>query len=162
VNYRRSCHLYTPGLVFLVLTACTQPDRGESEQPQPGSLSQDDFSSLRWLEGSWRGTGGDNPFYERYELVNDTTIRILYYTDSTLATLRDSGSVYFTEGTIYHYTDNALWAAVRSDSAGIHFAPQENASNWFTWSYQSPTMWLAVLRTSDGRETAYRLERYSP
>jgi hypothetical protein len=111
------------------------------------------------LDGAWRGSGGNQDFFEGYRVVDDTTITISYYVDSTLHEVRDSGSVYLRGDRVYHATGGGLWIATRLDSVSVDFAPHENSNNAFTWTRQTPNSWVAVLRFADGREVAYRLER---
>jgi len=125
----------------------------------PSHHSRAEFQSLQWLEGDWRGTGGQRPFFERYEILNDTTIQIHYYADSTRTEEQGSGSVYLSEGVIYHTADGATWVAVQFDDTGIYFSPHEGAQNSFRWTRISSTAWEAVLQFEGGRETRYELTR---
>jgi hypothetical protein len=70
-----------------------------------------DFQKLRWLEGTWRGSDGrQNVFYERYLLVNDTTIEIQYFgKDQTLSQIKRKGSVSFSNGAILHRDESGGW-----------------------------------------------------
>lgn len=137
------------------MIACSAPDTATS----PGTYTLAEFRSLDWLQGDWRGAGGQRPFFESYELVNDSTIRIHYHADSTRSAERGTGRVYYSAGAIYHEADGATWAAVRLDSTGIHFAPQQGARNTFRWTRLSDTTWEAVLRFEDGSEARYEMSR---
>jgi hypothetical protein len=147
--------LFLLALVPVSAVACS--DRGSV--PTPGHFTESDFQSLRWLEGEWRGTGGQRPFFEGYESLNDSTIRIHYYADSTRTSERGAGSVYLSGGVIYHEADGGVWVAVQFDSTGIHFVPSEGAENGFRWTQTSPTTWEAVLHFRGGSETRYELSR---
>jgi hypothetical protein len=125
----------------------------------PARFTLAEFQSLQWITGTWQGTGGERPFFEGYESANDSTIRILYYADSTRAQVRGNGSVYFSEGAIYHEADGGIWAAMQLDSTGVHFDPFRGPTNSFRWTYLTPTSWEAVLRFDDGSETRYELIR---
>ena len=137
------------------MIACVASETGTNT----GNYTLADFRSLDWLQGDWRGAGGQRPFFEGYELVNDSTIRVHYYADSTRSAVRGTGSVHYSAGVIYHEADGATWAAVRLDSTGIHFAPREGASNTFRWTRLSDTTWEAVLRFEDGSEARYEMSR---
>jgi len=132
---------------------------GSEADPGRTAYSRADFLSLKWLEGDWRGTGGRQAFYEGYELVNDSTIRIRYYADSTRAATSRTGSVFYSDGAIYHEADGASWVAVELDSAGIEFVPHMGAQNSFRWNRLSPETWEAVLRFEDGSAARYVLTR---
>ncbi len=148
---------------LLILLSCLQSMMLGCADPEssvtPGQFSRAEFESLRWLEGDWRGSGGQQPFFEGYEFSNDTTILIHYYEDSTRAQERRSGSVYISQGAIYHEADGGIWVALRSDSSGIHFAPFENATNSFRWRRISPSSWEAVIQFQDGSESRYEWSR---
>jgi len=122
-----------------------------------------DLGKLRWLEGTWRGTSpGESPVYERYHFVNDSTIEITYYSDSTLQRPSASGRVYLTVGRIYHTFGPGRWGASRIDKSGVYFVPQVNARNTFSWVYESPNTWTATRRSgASGREmvTVYQMRR---
>jgi len=142
------------------VTACS-PDR-QPQSGQPLRVSVAEFQTLRWLEGTWRGTGGRHPFYEGYHFQSDTLVRILYFADSTTTRASDSGAVYLRAGVIYHEADGGLWRATRLDSASIAFEPVEQVTNSFTWVRESADAWLATLRQPGAPEQTYRLERILP
>jgi hypothetical protein len=143
------------GLVPGVTVSCGD---AESDAP-PGHYTLNDFQSLQWLEGDWEGSGGQRPFFEGYESVNDSTIRIHYYADSTLSKDRGTGSVYLSKGVIFHTADDGTWVAARFDSTGIYFVPHENAENSFRWRILSPDTWEAILRFKGGSEARYVMSR---
>src|SRR5262245_53410083 len=122
-----------------------------------------DFAKLRWLEGTWRGTSpGESNVFERYHFVNDSTIEITYYSDSTLERPSGSGRVYLTVGRIYHTFGPGRWGASRIDKSSVYFVPQVNARNTFSWANQGPNAWTATRRSgASGREmvTVYQMRR---
>ena len=122
-----------------------------------------DFKKLHWIEGRWRGSApGQASFYEQYRFVNDSTLEIIYYGDSSFTSSSGRGRVYLTVGRIYHATGPSLWGASRLDTAGVFFIPQKNASNSVSWSFHSPDQWTATLRSSaTGHEqvTIYQMQR---
>jgi hypothetical protein len=145
------------------------PRTGEEETPvptpaTPAQVTPADFQSLRWLEGHWRGTGGGvPPFYEAYRFVDDSTIQALMFADSTLAQVSDSGRIVLSQGVLTSRGENSVSVVTEIDSNHVHFAPQENAGNEFTWTRETPTAWTAVLSWTDqggeARERVYRMQR---
>jgi hypothetical protein len=136
----------------------------QSSRGQPKTaFAVDDLTKLRWLEGVWYGTSpGEPAHYERYRFLNDSTIEITYFADSTLTRESGTGRVYLSVGRIYHTFGPGRWGATHVDTAGVYFIPQVNARNTFAWSYQSPDTWTATLRSgASGRErvTIYQMKK---
>lgn len=148
-------------LIFCYAPTLVNVCRAQKTDTSPSHHTRAEFQSLQWLEGNWRGSGGQRPFFERYEMLNDTTIQIHYYTDSTRTEERGTGSVYLSEGMIYHTADGATWVAVQLDDTGIYFSPHQGAHNSFRWTRISATTWEAVLQFEGGREARYELTRIS-
>lgn len=152
-------------LVLVGVTALSAPAGAQSSQrgqpTTPFGLS--DFGKLRWLEGSWVGAAPGEPgFFERYRFVNDSTVEITYYGDSTFARETGTGRLYLTVGRIYHTFGPSRWGASNIDASGIYFIPQVNARNTFAWTVQSADAWTSTLRTgASGRErvTVYQMRR---
>ena len=69
-------------------------EQSAGQRPMAGRYSLQDFARLRWLKGSWRGGLPDGGyFYERYGLLDDSTIAMHSFADSTLARATDSARV---------------------------------------------------------------------
>jgi hypothetical protein len=136
--------------------------RGQPKTP----FGAADLGKLHWMEGTWKATApGENPHFERYKFVNDSTIEIAYYSDSTFSRETGTGRVYLSVGRIYHTFGPRRWGATAVDSSGAYFVPQVNANNTFAWSRQSANAWTETLRTGySGRErvTVYQMQRVSP
>lgn len=147
-----------PVLLGLALSACAV--EREAVGSPSARFSTADFATLRWLEGTWRGsdTVGAS-FFEGYRFAGDTLIRIVHYADSTQTRVADSGSVYLSGGAIYHEAGATVWRATQLDSAGIHFTTTQNAGTTSSWTRFNRDSWLATLRTSLGGVTTYRLTR---
>lgn len=108
------------------------------------------FQRLRWLDGDWQGfMPSGEKFYERYRFLNDSTIAMFSYSDSTFSMLADSSRVVIRNGIVANESASARWVASRMDSSGVDFAPQRGAANFFTWAREGPTTWNATLRWTD-------------
>ncbi|HKO97536.1 MAG TPA: hypothetical protein VJU86_11110, partial [Pyrinomonadaceae bacterium] len=60
----------------------TAPSPAAEQKPSPKQISTADLAKLRWIEGSWKGTGDiDKPFYERYKLENESTVVVETFPD---------------------------------------------------------------------------------
>jgi hypothetical protein len=130
-----------------------------------GTFTLDDFRRLRWLDGRWRGFQPDgNKFYEQYRWLNDSTMAMHAYSDSTFTMASDSSRVELRGGTVSNESPTARWVATRLDSTGVDFGPHHGAANHFTWAQESPTKWNATLRWTDknGRPqtVVYALHRF--
>jgi hypothetical protein len=119
-----------------------------------GQYTVADFRNLRWLEGRWRGFMPDGKtFYEQYRFLDDSTIAMHSFADSTFTRSTDSSRVQLRNSAVTSAGLTAAWVATRLDSTGADFAPQRGVSNRFTWARESATRWNATLRwtDSDGR-----------
>src|SRR5688500_10516683 len=59
-----------------------------------GQYTLADFQRLRWLDGRWRGFQPDGKtFYEQYRVLNDSTIAMVGFADSTFGKPADSSRV---------------------------------------------------------------------
>lgn len=132
--------------------------------PSAERYSVADFRQLRWLEGRWRGRLPDSGyFYEQYRWLNDSTIVMHAFADSTFARATDSARISLRDGVVANEGATARWVAARLDSASVDFVPARGASNSFSWVRASPNEWTAMLHSTDregrARHTMYPMER---
>ncbi len=157
----RFCFVFS---LLLVFTACGRHDPGllSSSSPSPANLSAADLTKLRWIEGSWRGSGVEQaPFFERYRFDNDTTLLIDSFPDEKLDKVEDTGRFELKDGQF----GNGNYVASAIDDQGISFEPVAGkAKNSFRWQRESANTWKAILKwpAADGkpaRERVYTMER---
>jgi hypothetical protein len=123
-----------------------------------GEFTLADFRSLRWLAGRWQGFQPDGgKFYEEYRVVNDSTLAMFSYPDSTFGRASDSSRVQLRGKTVSNESLSAQWVATRLDSTGADFVPLRGARNSFTWARESATAWNATLRWNDANGQAQRV-----
>jgi hypothetical protein len=129
---------------------------------KPFSLA--DFRHLRWLEGRWKGTlpqGGY--FYEQYRSLDDSTIAMHAFADSTFTRATDSARLTLRNAVIANEGIGARWVATRIDSAFVDFVPRVGATNGLSWARESPNRWTATLHGADSagrtQRTVYPMER---
>lgn len=145
------------------LSACGQSGNSTGK----GNFTKADFEKLRWLEGTWRGTGasGQNPFFERYRFVGDDKVEADSFSDSTLNKVDSQSVTYLESGEIIHKSGTMVWTASRLDDSSIEFAPKEKATNSFVWKKEAADVWTARLMSKDAQgkltETVYRMERFN-
>lgn len=68
----------------------TANTRGQAK-PMPAKMTIADLEKLRWIEGTWRGTGGGvEPFFERYRFENATTLAVDGFDNEKLQKVTDT------------------------------------------------------------------------
>jgi hypothetical protein len=161
----------TLSLMLLVfwIGACSsvQTNQSQSQKPQPKTISASDLNKLRWIEGSWRGTGDiDKPFYERYKFENDTTLVVESFPDERFETANDIGRFELKDGHFGSSSNGAGSVASSLDDNSITFEPTGKARNSYRWQRESADSWKAVLnwKEADGtpKERVYKMERWPP
>ncbi len=129
-------------------------------------VSTTEFAQLRWLEGSWRGSGaGVDAFFEGYRWVDDSTIRKVDYTDSTLASISNSRDIALRAGAVRSGTDARYYVLVALDPSSVRFAPGRGTTNGFEWRRTGDASWTArIIWDSAGvaRERVYEMQRFGP
>lgn len=116
-----------------------------------GTYTLDDFRRLHWLDGRWRGFLPDGErFYEQYRVMNDSTIVMTGFKDSTFAAVNDSARITLRGGTVSSESAASRYVSSRLDSTGADFSPERGAKNAFTWARESADRWTATLRWTDG------------
>ena len=131
-------------------------------QPSLAAVSREQFAQLRWLEGTWRGTGVDQaPFFERYRVVNDTTIHMESFTDSTLTTTSGESDIVLTGGQVLNRGEGGRASgAVMVNATSIEFVPAPNGFS-FAWRRgATPDEWTAEIGAR--RDRVYTLRRWAP
>lgn|GEM_PF-1271267 len=141
---------------------------GARQQPAPARISAADLSKLRWIEGSWRGTGDvKNPFFERYRLDGDSALVVEGFEDETLAKVSDVTRFELKDGELGGGNEGSRWAVSELTEDSVTFAPVKGARNTFRWQREPDGNWKAILDwpAADGkpaRRRVYKMERWPP
>ena len=131
------------------------------------TLSTADIRKLEWIQGAWKGTGDvPTPFYEQYDLVNDSTLRVLTFTDSTLTVANDSTFQTLRGGRFGNHDKSSRYVAKKLDADHAEFIPV-TARNRFIWRKKDQNSWEAVIvisatSTAAAKQLNYVMTRYSP
>jgi hypothetical protein len=148
--------------LLLVFTACGRHDaRLVSSSQGPAKLSAADLAKLRWIEGTWRGSGVDQaPFFERYRFENETTLLVDSFPDEKLDKVEDTSRYELKDGQF----GNGSYVSSGIDDQGINFEPVAGkAKNSFRWERVSSDKWKATLKWTDAngspKERIYNMER---
>lgn len=157
-----------------MVAACSRNAAGTGSQnstpPAPirTNLSTSDLAKLRWIEGTWRGTGDvEKPFYERYRFENDSTLVVETFDNDKVDKVTDSTRFELRDGQFGNGGDDSRWAATTIDGDSITFEPVAKARNSFRWKRDSKDLWQAILKwpavdTKPARQRVYKMERWPP
>jgi hypothetical protein len=153
-----------PLLPLLMLAACPAPDRPPAaavqEAARPAApVRVEDFARFRWIEGTWRGTGGGvDAFFERYSMIDDSTLIRYTFSDSTLSAISDSTPIGLRGGRVLDPTEDPDWQVTAFDSTSWRFEHLRDPGRAFTWRGENPATWTAHLESPQGART-YTLTR---
>ena len=156
--FMRSLH------VFAIASAICVGSGTMSAQAQPANVTREQFRQLRWIDGQWRGSGGAYPsFFEEYRFVNDSTIRMRAFSDSTLRVVRDSSTIEFRNGTVQSRSARSLYDVIELAPTTIRFARRGATTGGHTFARVSADEWTATLHpaTPGGQATVYTMRRLS-
>jgi hypothetical protein len=120
------------------------------------------FKRLQWIVGSWRGSGGAFPsFFEEYRLVNDSTIQMRAFSDSTFRTATDSSMIEFRNGGISSRNARSSYVAIEVTPTSIRFIRPGMTTGGHTFSRVSADEWKATLHpaASGGAAVIYVMKR---
>ena len=162
-------------LLLIAAQACAKPDAGDAADSaapstagaavQPAAVSAEQFASLSWLIGDWRGSGGQYPaFYESYRLLNDSTIEQRAYPDSTFATATETSEIALRSGSIQSSSGGTVRNVVtRISGDSVFFARPNRAGGTFVWVKGPDGRWTAILDGAGGAApTVYEMRRIRP
>ena len=148
-------------LLVLLFAACKRLPNAQTNQPPERKFSTAEISKLRWIEGTWRGSGVDQaPFFERYRFENESTLAVDSFPDEKLDKVEDTSRFELKDGRF----GNGSYVASSIDDNGINFDPVANAKNSFRWERISNNAWKATLKwpaegNKPARERVYNMER---
>jgi len=130
------------------------------------TLEASDLRKLRWIEGTWRGTGGGvPPFVERYKFESDTVLAVESLEGEKLDKVTDVTRFELKDGKFGGGSEGSRWVATSIDDKQITFGPVTKARNSFRWEWVSENSWKAVLSwpatdAAPARERIYEMERW--
>ena len=145
--------------LFVTVTAGAQSPATAGAGAQPARVTAAQFRDARWLEGTWRGRMSSGKyFYERYTRVNDSTIQILHFPDSTLVASNETDSITLRDGVVRH----GRAVALRFDAKGIDFAAPPRTTPQFTFT-PAGAGWTATIQPGNqgGQPIVYQMERFA-
>jgi hypothetical protein len=163
----RSLTPFAIALLFAASIICPSIHSASQTKSTPRTeFTTADLRKLRWLEGDWRGTGGDKPFFERYQFKGDSTlVTTSFGQDETRTRVTETTTFELKDGQFANGGDDSRWAATSILDDSITFEPIAKARNSFRFERVTPDSWRAILTwpASDGkpaRQQIYLMERY--
>ena len=110
-------------------------------------FTSQEFASLKWLQGSWKGMAGDKPFYEAWRWVNDSVLVnfvIEIKNNDTLIT--ESGALLLKNGLITLGQKPSQWQATRLMPNEIVLKNDSLPySNTIVWLHTTDDHWFTIL-----------------
>jgi len=162
------------GLVLFVAVGCARNQanttaQDASRKPVLKNITPADLAKLRWIEGSWRGTGDiDKPFYERYKFENETTLAVESFDDDKFSKATDVSRFQLKDGEFGSTdADGRRSAASAIDANSVTFEPVAKSRNSFRFQRDSDNSWTATLSwpatdTTPAGQRIYKMERWPP
>ena len=155
-------------LLGVLLAACGTDDgvdgettttaRAASVAP-PATVTVDEFASLHWLEGTWRGEDeSGSTFYERYAFVDDSTIRAESAPDSTFPSVDGASEIRLRAGHVTTGEEAMEWTVTAIGDGVVRFDPTRGARNAFEWRRRSDSEWVARLEWNDSEGVRHERE----
>lgn len=161
MTYRLITHA---ALLVLLFAACQRSPEAQTNRAEAKKFSTADIAKLKWIEGTWRGSGVDQkPFFERYRFENESTLVVDSFPDEKLDKISETSRFELKDGLF----GNGDYVASSIDDKGINFEPAKNARNSFRWERVSDNLWKATLKwpaneNKPARERVYNMERIQP
>jgi hypothetical protein len=154
---------YLALLVILTFTACAQKT-DLTAQPSK-HFTEADIQKLKWIEGTWRGTDGGKPFFERYRLDGSTLI-IEGFEDVSLANVKDTTRFELKDGEFGTGEGEKRSVATSITDSAVQFVPPPGGKgNSYRFERQTDGTWNAVLEWpavggKPANQKVYRMERW--
>jgi hypothetical protein len=152
------------GSAAQVATTETQPPVSQSTPSKKFTTA--DVAKLKWIEGTWRGMDGDNPFYERYKIEETAMV---------IESLKADGSVdgeparfELKDGEFGKGVGDRRSVASEITTNHIQFVPAVPGKvNRFRFERQSNGTWRAFLEwpalgDKPARQKIYIMEPWEP
>jgi hypothetical protein len=148
------------------ISANTPSTQATPTPATPAKLTAEDLKKLRWIEGTWRGTGVNQPaFFERYRWENDTTLAVDSFENEKLEKATDTTRFELKDGEFGGGSEGARYVATALDDNVITFAPVVKARNWFVWKRETKDTWTAIIQPlarpdKPAKDIIYNMERF--
>lgn len=128
-----------------------------------GKFTESDIAKLKWMEGTWRGTGETQaPFFERYKFEG-TTMIVESFENESLEKVAESSRFELKNGEFGHDEGDKRSAASTITDTAVQFVPVRGIKYSFRFEKQTDGTWQAVIEhPADGdkpaRKIVYKME----
>jgi hypothetical protein len=149
--------------ILLVVTVVALTSGTASAQTKKFTTA--DLQKLRWIEGTWRGTGDTNkPFFERYRFEGDSVLAVDGFEDATLKKITETTRFELKDGEFGGGNEGARYVAIAIDDRMIEFGPAVKVKNGFRWEHESKDVWKATIllpakADKPARQLVFKMER---
>ena len=127
----------------LACVVCLGGWANQSQALKPRALTGAELQKLKWIEGSWRGTGGGVPtFYERYRFENATTLIVETLENDKV---KDTSRFELKNGEFGSGADPSRSVATALDDTSITFANVGRIGSGWKWERMNDNQWRAVI-----------------
>lgn len=169
---RQIFSLVLAAVVLCLVTGCAKIGSKASAQATPSpfvpgrTFNIADLKKLRWIEGTWRGTGGGvAPFVERYRFESDTTLAVEGFEGEKLDKVTDVTRFELKNGEFGGGSEGSRYVASSIDDKSITFEPVTKARNSFRWERESENSWKAIISwpatdQAPAKQRIYQMERW--
>ena len=155
--------------MWILLLACASPETEQQAKtavapPAAATVTLDEFRQVHWIAGSWRGSGGAYPsFFEEYRLVDDSTIQMRAFSDSTFTVATDSSRIEWRNNVVNSRGNDRGYIVIALSADSIRFIREGEAAGGHTFKRASPDEWTATLHPANetGQPTVYIMRRLS-
>jgi hypothetical protein len=161
-------------LTFVIAGCAQKPTSTPAQTTSPAkpilkNITPADLAKLRWIEGSWRGTGDiDKPFYERYKFENETTLVVESFDDDKFGKPSDVSRFELKDGEFSSSDPEGRRSAASAiDANSVTFEPVAKSRNSFRFERESDNSWKATLAwpatdKAPAGQRIYKMERWQP
>jgi hypothetical protein len=149
-----------PMVIILILFSVVT-DGQTIQQNSDVEYKKKDLKKIAWIEGKWRGMFEGKPFYEMYQVMNDSTLKITSYEFNGKDTSKTSFDYVYWKNGAYYLGKQQNWKVTSITKKEIKMVPVNNASNEITWRKKNKKNWIAILTAKKGI-TTYNMEHFNP
>lgn len=152
---------------FSLVSCAQEPKKPSAEIDRAallGKFTEADIAKLKWIEGTWRGTGSNQPaFFERYRFEG-TTLFVETFTDESMSNIGDASIYVLSKDGEFGKSkgDNRSAASIINDTI-VQFVPVKGKKNSYRFEKNADGTWRAIIDwpvdgNTPARKIIYKME----